>query len=104
MSTNFLTFCPDLHVLGGSPGNGRYDILDAGRRSGQSIWIRSCRTHSDLFFFFFLIFPFVLKSQVGIFDATNSTRRRRNMLMKMAEGKCKVQGPYSGRYIRIFPL
>ncbi|CAN1856217.1 FKFBP [Linum perenne] len=29
--------------------------------------------------------------QVGIFDATNSTRRRRNMLMKMAEGKCKVQ-------------
>ncbi|URD81770.1 6-phosphofructo-2-kinase [Musa troglodytarum] len=28
--------------------------------------------------------------QVGIFDATNSTRNRRNMLMKMAEGKCKV--------------
>eukprot|EP00249_Psilotum_nudum_P019616 c27343_g1_i1 orf=1147-3000(-) len=28
--------------------------------------------------------------QVGIFDATNSTRRRRNMLMKIAEGKCKV--------------
>ncbi|KAF7121285.1 hypothetical protein RHSIM_Rhsim13G0067500 [Rhododendron simsii] len=28
--------------------------------------------------------------QVGIFDATNSTRERRNMLMKMAEGKCKV--------------
>ncbi|GJN31166.1 hypothetical protein PR202_gb19530 [Eleusine coracana subsp. coracana] len=28
--------------------------------------------------------------QVGIFDATNSTRGRRNMLMKMAEGKCKV--------------
>ncbi|XP_062210921.1 6-phosphofructo-2-kinase/fructose-2,6-bisphosphatase-like [Phragmites australis] len=28
--------------------------------------------------------------QVGIFDATNSTRRRRNMLMKMAEGKCKI--------------
>jgi 6-phosphofructo-2-kinase/fructose-2,6-biphosphatase len=28
--------------------------------------------------------------QVGIFDATNSTRVRRNMLMKMAEGKCKV--------------
>ncbi|KAL0434689.1 UNVERIFIED_CONTAM: 6-phosphofructo-2-kinase/fructose-2,6-bisphosphatase, partial [Sesamum radiatum] len=27
--------------------------------------------------------------QVGIFDATNSTRKRRNMLMKMAEGKCK---------------
>uniref|UniRef100_A0A0E0CSJ0 CBM20 domain-containing protein n=1 Tax=Oryza meridionalis TaxID=40149 RepID=A0A0E0CSJ0_9ORYZ len=27
--------------------------------------------------------------QVGIFDATNSTRNRRNMLMKMAEGKCK---------------
>ncbi|GJN08168.1 hypothetical protein PR202_ga26061 [Eleusine coracana subsp. coracana] len=28
--------------------------------------------------------------QVGIFDATNSTRGRRNMLMKMAEGKCKI--------------
>ncbi|KAG6507974.1 hypothetical protein ZIOFF_033329 [Zingiber officinale] len=28
--------------------------------------------------------------QVGIFDATNSTKSRRNMLMKMAEGKCKI--------------
>ncbi|XP_012079097.1 6-phosphofructo-2-kinase/fructose-2,6-bisphosphatase isoform X2 [Jatropha curcas] len=28
--------------------------------------------------------------QVGIFDATNSTRNRRNMLMKMAEGNCKI--------------
>ncbi|XP_010542668.1 PREDICTED: 6-phosphofructo-2-kinase/fructose-2,6-bisphosphatase-like [Tarenaya hassleriana] len=28
--------------------------------------------------------------QVGIFDATNSTRVRRNMLMEMAEGKCKI--------------
>ncbi|XP_013604493.1 PREDICTED: 6-phosphofructo-2-kinase/fructose-2,6-bisphosphatase-like isoform X1 [Brassica oleracea var. oleracea] len=28
--------------------------------------------------------------QVGVFDATNSTRVRRNMLMKMAEGKCKI--------------
>ncbi|KAL5748122.1 hypothetical protein ACOSP7_025159 [Xanthoceras sorbifolium] len=28
--------------------------------------------------------------QVGIFDATNSYRKRRNMLMKMAEGKCKI--------------
>ncbi|KAF6170380.1 hypothetical protein GIB67_014310 [Kingdonia uniflora] len=28
--------------------------------------------------------------QVGIFDATNSNRERRNMLMKMAEGKCKI--------------
>ncbi|EPS65373.1 hypothetical protein M569_09404 [Genlisea aurea] len=28
--------------------------------------------------------------QVGIFDATNSTRERRNMLMRMAEGKCKI--------------
>ncbi|XP_042751433.1 6-phosphofructo-2-kinase/fructose-2,6-bisphosphatase isoform X2 [Lactuca sativa] len=28
--------------------------------------------------------------QVGIFDATNSTSQRRNMLMKMAEGKCKI--------------
>ncbi|KAM3691523.1 hypothetical protein ACJW31_08G021900 [Castanea mollissima] len=28
--------------------------------------------------------------QVGIFDATNSSRKRRNMLMKMAEGKCKI--------------
>ncbi|XP_052185102.1 6-phosphofructo-2-kinase/fructose-2,6-bisphosphatase-like isoform X3 [Diospyros lotus] len=28
--------------------------------------------------------------QVGIFDATNSIKKRRNMLMKMAEGKCKI--------------
>lgn len=28
--------------------------------------------------------------QVGIFDATNSSSNRRNMLMKMAEGKCKI--------------
>ncbi|KAF7816136.1 6-phosphofructo-2-kinase/fructose-2,6-bisphosphatase isoform X1 [Senna tora] len=28
--------------------------------------------------------------QVGIFDATNSTRSRRNMLMKLAEGRCKI--------------
>ncbi|XP_062086191.1 6-phosphofructo-2-kinase/fructose-2,6-bisphosphatase isoform X3 [Humulus lupulus] len=28
--------------------------------------------------------------QVGIFDATNSSSYRRNMLMKMAEGKCKI--------------
>lgn len=28
--------------------------------------------------------------QVGIFDATNSTKERRNMLLKLAEGKCKV--------------
>ncbi|KAJ1699034.1 hypothetical protein LUZ63_007546 [Rhynchospora breviuscula] len=28
--------------------------------------------------------------QVGIFDATNSTKSRRKMLMKMAEGKCKI--------------
>lgn len=28
--------------------------------------------------------------QVGIFDATNSTRERRNMLMKLAEGKCRI--------------
>ncbi|XP_050367571.1 6-phosphofructo-2-kinase/fructose-2,6-bisphosphatase [Argentina anserina] len=28
--------------------------------------------------------------QVGIFDATNSTKKRRNMLMKLAEGKCKI--------------
>ncbi|KAG6535589.1 hypothetical protein ZIOFF_000611 [Zingiber officinale] len=28
--------------------------------------------------------------QVGIFDATNSSRKRRNMLMKMAAGKCKI--------------
>ncbi|KAL6577146.1 hypothetical protein OROMI_011422 [Orobanche minor] len=28
--------------------------------------------------------------QVGIFDATNSTRSRRNMLMAMAESKCKI--------------
>ncbi|KAL8150920.1 hypothetical protein V2J09_020728 [Rumex salicifolius] len=28
--------------------------------------------------------------QVGVFDATNSSRVRRNMLMKMAEGNCKI--------------
>ncbi|KAJ3693814.1 hypothetical protein LUZ60_009294 [Juncus effusus] len=28
--------------------------------------------------------------KVGIFDATNSTRKRRNMLMQMAEGNCKI--------------
>ncbi|XP_047094886.1 6-phosphofructo-2-kinase/fructose-2,6-bisphosphatase-like [Lolium rigidum] len=28
--------------------------------------------------------------QVGIFDATNSTSKRRYMLMKMAEGNCKI--------------
>ncbi|KAK1321982.1 6-phosphofructo-2-kinase/fructose-2,6-bisphosphatase [Acorus calamus] len=28
--------------------------------------------------------------KVGIFDATNSTKKRRNMLMNMAEGKCKI--------------
>ncbi|KAG9146564.1 hypothetical protein Leryth_022828 [Lithospermum erythrorhizon] len=28
--------------------------------------------------------------QVGIFDATNSSKQRRNMLMKMAEGNCKI--------------
>ncbi|CAK9227393.1 unnamed protein product [Sphagnum troendelagicum] len=28
--------------------------------------------------------------QVGVFDATNSTNARRNMLLKLAEGKCKV--------------
>ncbi|KAM3401271.1 hypothetical protein ACQJBY_005811 [Aegilops geniculata] len=28
--------------------------------------------------------------QVGIFDATNSTRKRRYMLMKIAEGNCKI--------------
>lgn len=28
--------------------------------------------------------------QVGIFDATNSNKKRRNMLMKMAEGNCKI--------------
>ncbi|KAK4780594.1 hypothetical protein SAY87_016700 [Trapa incisa] len=28
--------------------------------------------------------------QVGVFDATNSTRKRRNLLMKLAEGKCKI--------------
>eukprot|EP00897_Mesotaenium_endlicherianum_P002852 jgi/Mesen1/2595/ME000165S01857 len=28
--------------------------------------------------------------QVGVFDATNSTRERRNMLMQLADGKCKL--------------
>ncbi|GMH11983.1 hypothetical protein Nepgr_013824 [Nepenthes gracilis] len=28
--------------------------------------------------------------QVGIFDATNSTRQRRSMLMQLAEGRCKI--------------
>jgi hypothetical protein len=28
--------------------------------------------------------------QVGVFDATNSTNARRNMLLKLSEGKCKA--------------
>ncbi|KAL2317464.1 hypothetical protein Fmac_031340 [Flemingia macrophylla] len=28
--------------------------------------------------------------QVGIFDATNSSKQRRNMLIKLAEGRCKI--------------
>eukprot|EP00250_Pteridium_aquilinum_P003941 c14203_g1_i1 orf=119-2296(+) len=28
--------------------------------------------------------------QIGIFDATNSTKQRRNMLLQLSEGKCKV--------------
>ncbi|KAK8467122.1 hypothetical protein PHAVU_008G259400 [Phaseolus vulgaris] len=28
--------------------------------------------------------------QVGIFDATNSSKQRRNMLMRLAEGRCKI--------------
>eukprot|EP00245_Coleochaete_scutata_P008226 TRINITY_DN2467_c0_g2_i1.p1 TRINITY_DN2467_c0_g2~~TRINITY_DN2467_c0_g2_i1.p1 ORF type:complete len:414 (-),score=88.17 TRINITY_DN2467_c0_g2_i1:55-1113(-) len=28
--------------------------------------------------------------QIGVFDATNSTHERRNMLTRMAEGKCKI--------------
>ncbi|XP_057430123.1 6-phosphofructo-2-kinase/fructose-2,6-bisphosphatase-like isoform X2 [Lotus japonicus] len=28
--------------------------------------------------------------QVGIFDATNTDRKRRNMLMKLAKGRCKI--------------
>ncbi|XP_027941499.1 6-phosphofructo-2-kinase/fructose-2,6-bisphosphatase-like isoform X2 [Vigna unguiculata] len=28
--------------------------------------------------------------QVGIFDATNSSKQRRNILMKLAEGRCKI--------------
>ncbi|CAI7813707.1 unnamed protein product [Closterium sp. NIES-54] len=31
-----------------------------------------------------------LDPQVGVFDATNSTRARRNMLLELAEHKCKV--------------
>ncbi|RHN41462.1 putative 6-phosphofructo-2-kinase, Fructose-2,6-bisphosphate 2-phosphatase [Medicago truncatula] len=41
--------------------------------------------------------------QVGIFDATNSNKRRRNMLMKLAEGKCElVYEPVGeGSYIKM---
>ncbi|KAK2376822.1 6-phosphofructo-2-kinase/fructose-2,6-bisphosphatase [Trifolium repens] len=28
--------------------------------------------------------------QVGIFDATNNSKQRRNKLMKLAEGRCKI--------------
>ncbi|MED6114115.1 hypothetical protein PIB30_077217 [Stylosanthes scabra] len=33
--------------------------------------------------------------QVGIFDATNSSKKRRNMLMKLAEGRCKQSPDYA---------
>ncbi|GFP80598.1 6-phosphofructo-2-kinase/fructose-2 6-bisphosphatase [Phtheirospermum japonicum] len=43
--------------------------------------------------------------QVGIFDATNSTSCRRNMLMRMAEGKCKVYEPVEeGSYIKMIDM
>ncbi|KAF8394891.1 hypothetical protein HHK36_018829 [Tetracentron sinense] len=43
--------------------------------------------------------------QVGVFDATNSTRKRRNMLMKMAEGNCKVYEPVEeGSYIKMIDM
>ncbi|KAK9689608.1 hypothetical protein RND81_09G071100 [Saponaria officinalis] len=43
--------------------------------------------------------------QVGIFDATNSTRERRTMLMKLAEGKCKVYEPVEeGSYIKMIDM
>ncbi|XP_028059161.1 6-phosphofructo-2-kinase/fructose-2,6-bisphosphatase-like isoform X4 [Camellia sinensis] len=43
--------------------------------------------------------------QVGIFDATNSMKERRNMLMKMAEGKCKVYEPVEeGSYIKMIDM
>ncbi|KAH9701821.1 6-phosphofructo-2-kinase/fructose-2,6-bisphosphatase [Citrus sinensis] len=43
--------------------------------------------------------------QVGIFDATNSSRKRRNMLMKMAEGNCKVYEPVDeGSYIKMIDM
>lgn len=29
--------------------------------------------------------------QIGVFDATNSTKARRDLLTKLAEGKCKVE-------------
>lgn len=45
-------------------------------------WVAKC------FWGWFWLFAF--HTQVGVFDATNSTIARRNMLMKMAEGKCKV--------------
>ncbi|KAL9320060.1 hypothetical protein ACSQ67_011899 [Phaseolus vulgaris] len=30
------------------------------------------------------------RNEVGIFDATNSSKERRNMLMKLAKGRCKI--------------
>lgn len=32
-----------------------------------------------------------ISMQVGVFDATNSTKARRDLLTKLAEGKCKVK-------------
>ncbi|KAH1225936.1 6-phosphofructo-2-kinase/fructose-2,6-bisphosphatase [Glycine max] len=43
--------------------------------------------------------------QVGIFDATNSSKERRNMLMKLAEGRCKVYETVNeGSYIKMIDM
>ena len=85
--THYLNFLLNyvLHFSGGSVSNGRYAIVD-GRRWPSRDFLSM---FYSLFFFWQLIISAGL--QVGICDATNSTRNRRNMLMKMAEGKCKVQ-------------
>ncbi|KAI8016603.1 hypothetical protein LOK49_LG05G00268 [Camellia lanceoleosa] len=52
-----------------------------------------------------LIDSTLFSCNVGIFDATNNMRKRRNMLMKMAEGKCKVYEPIEeGSYIKMIDM
>lgn len=69
---------------GGCFSYGGHDRLDAWGRTGKLVSVAQPASNV----MFVLTGPSCV--QVGIFDATNSTRKRRYMLMKMAEGNCKV--------------